>query len=236
MQNSPTRQSLLGTLPARIWVRYIGSLLVFVLLVFLCAGRLDYWQGWVYVALSIAVAAVTIYVLRGRPDLIQERLSPGRGMQGWDKCYFAIYAPLAIVQNVLAFLDSGRFGWTGSLPGWVYLLGGGLFLFGHTLFIRAKAENAFFSTVVRVQTERGHAVCSSGPYALVRHPGYLGGVIYTLGTPLLLGSLWAFIPALLSIPPLIWRILMEERTLGAELAGYAAYMRTVRWRLIPGVW
>lgn len=93
-----------------------------------------------------------------------------------------------------------------------------------------------FSAVVRVQADRGHAVCTSGPYAVVRHPGNAGMIVGTLGLPLLLLSAWSAIPAALSVALLVARARLEDDALARELDGYRAYQRTTRFRLVPGLW
>ncbi len=111
-----------------------------------------------------------------------------------------------------------------------------LLIAGYAFSLWALIANRFFSTVVRIQRERGHTVVSSGPYRFVRHPGYAGGLLYYLMTPLLLGTLWGFVPVTLEIGLVVLRTALEDRTLQAELPGYADYARRVRYRLIPGVW
>ncbi len=109
-------------------------------------------------------------------------------------------------------------------------------MLGFAIFSWAMASNAFFSTVVRVLADRGHTVCSTGPYRFVRHPGYVGAIAQSFSAPLLLGSLWALIPAGLAALFLIVRTALEDRTLHAELDGYRGYAARVRYRLLPGVW
>jgi protein-S-isoprenylcysteine O-methyltransferase Ste14 len=100
----------------------------------------------------------------------------------------------------------------------------------------AMVTNRFFSSIVRIQRDRGHIVCDGGPYRWVRHPGYAGGALAALATPLALGSWWAFVPAVLTILLTAWRTALEDRTLQQELPGYAAYTQRTRYRLLPGVW
>jgi protein-S-isoprenylcysteine O-methyltransferase Ste14 len=137
---------------------------------------------------------------------------------------------------LLAALDVGRFGWSAPMPAWVTLIGALLFLAGQVLFIWAKVVNRFFSSVVRIQTDRGHRVCSDGPYRYVRHPGYAAGLTFGVATPLVLGSWWALLPAILAAGLLIWRTDREDQFLQRELPGYAEFTHTTRYRLLPGVW
>jgi protein-S-isoprenylcysteine O-methyltransferase Ste14 len=129
-----------------------------------------------------------------------------------------------------------RFGWSPPMSLALHLVGVLGFVLGWALVLWATASNAFFSTTVRIQQERGHTLQTGGPYQFVRHPGYAGGIIYQLATPLLLGSWWAFMPMLLSVPLYVARTTLEDRLLHDELDGYPAYARQVRFRLLPGVW
>lgn len=233
MAGSPTIDRKLSFQMA---LRTAAGLFAVFLFLFIPAGRLDYWQGWLYLGLSLAILLVTRWVLRGSPELIEERLKPGAGMKTWDKLYFALSTPLYLVMLVVAGLDAGRFGWSPPLPAWVYLTGVAVYLAGQGLFLWAKRVNRFFATVVRIQAERGQTVCRDGPYRQVRHPGYVGGILFGVSSPLILGSLWALIPAVLAAALLVIRTLLEDRTLQAELAGYREYTQQVKYRLVPGVW
>lgn len=223
-------------LSGALWARALMAPLVILALVFLAAGRLDYWQGWVYLGLSCAALLVTGLVMQGDPELVAERLRPGQGMQAWDKWFFALSSPLYIATLVVAGLDAGRWGWSPPIAAWAYLLGVAAFVAGHGLFLWAKVTNRFFSSVVRIQSERGHAVCQDGPYAIVRHPGYVGSLLYGVATATVLGSLWALLPALLAAALLVARTALEDGLLRRQLPGYEAYARRVRARLLPGVW
>ena len=201
--------------------------------VLFAAGRISYWQGWVYGGSNFLILAVNYLVLRGRPDLIQERLSPGEGTKRWDKVYFALSTPLFFAAIVLAALDAGRFRWGPAVPLWAYLLAGAVYAVGQALHFWAKATNRWFATVVRIQKDRGQAVCADGPYRFVRHPGYVGGLLFMLATPLLLGSWLAMIPQAAAAALLVLRTYLEDRALQSELPGYSEYARRVRHRLCP---
>jgi protein-S-isoprenylcysteine O-methyltransferase Ste14 len=220
----------------QLWLRALIAPLAIVALLLISAGRFDYWQGWVYTALNMGLLLLTLVVLRNSPELIQERLKPGEGMKRWDKVYFALSTPLYFVMLVVAGLDAGRFGWTGELPWPVYTASAAVYVLGHALFLWAKAANRYFSSVVRIQLDRGHTVCREGPYRYVRHPGYVGGILFGVTAPLMLGSLWAAIPQVIAALMLVARTAREDATLRAELPGYAAYAEEVRYRLLPGVW
>ncbi len=211
-------------------------LLVFVLITFITAGRLDYWQGWVFNGLNILFILLTYVVLIDRKDLIKERLKPGQGMKRWDRTYYAVTTPLFFVMLIVSILDATRFTWGPTVPFAVILLGILLYCVGQIIVLWAKRTNRFFSSVVRIQSDRKQEVCSTGPYRFVRHPGYLGGLIFSLGTPLMLGSYWGLVPMLLTIFLMFWRTSLEDATLKNELTGYKEYSNTVRYRIIPYLW
>lgn len=210
--------------------------LVFLGILLVSAGRLDYWQAWLYASVSMLANLCTRLVLRKTPEVARERAKPGEGAKRWDKTLLALGLVLNLVTLVVAGLDSGRWHWAPQLSrGWS-IAGIVLTLLGSGTFLWAMKENRFFSAVVRIQTDRGHAVCTTGPYAVVRHPGYAGMIIGTLGLPCLFTSAWSAIVASLSVVLLVVRTRLEDTTLEQELAGYGDYQRATRFRLIPGVW
>ena len=159
----------------------------------------------------------------------------GEGTKAWDKAWLWLFAPVFLAVYAVAGLDAVRYGWS-SMPGWLWLVGLVLFLPGTALISWAMGVNPFFEKTVRIQTEQGHHVIDTGPYRFVRHPGYTGFLGWILSAPLLLGSWWAFVPALLSVAGLVARTLLEDRTLRRELAGYNEYAGRVRARMVPGIW
>jgi protein-S-isoprenylcysteine O-methyltransferase Ste14 len=222
-------------------LRFIGggilTPLVIIAFIFLVAGRLDYWQGWGYNIMNTFFMVLTVALLAHRPDIIKERLTPGQGMKSWDRIYFLVSTPMYFLMILIAGLDVGRgFHWTPVLPLSVYLIGYSVYIFGQSLFLWSKRTNRFFSSVVRVQTERNQQVCQEGPYRFLRHPGYLSGILFTVVTPIVLGSLWALIPAVIAVLSLIVRTSLEDITLQKELPGYTDYVKKVRYRLMPKVW
>lgn len=212
----------------------LGSLAMFGLL-FLGAGRLDYWQAWAYLACGILIMVLMWTVLTKDRGLIEERLNPREGMKGWDKFYFAVTTPLYVIALLIAGLDA-RFGWTTNMPVWVWVAGFMVYLIGEAIFQWARYTNNYFSSVVRIQTDRGQTVCKEGPYRIIRHPGYLGGLLFTGTLGLVLGSWWACIPQVIAALLLIWRTAREDQTLQAELPGYIEFTKETRYRLIPGIW
>jgi protein-S-isoprenylcysteine O-methyltransferase Ste14 len=206
------------------------------LILFAAAGTLDWAWGWVYLAIYLASVAINAWYLRRDPELVAERGRPSESMPAWDKVLSSVWAASEfLLLPLVAGLDV-RFGWTGPVAvGW-HLLGALVFACGLALFGWAMVTNAYFSTVARVQEDRGQRVCRAGPYQFVRHPGYAGTILQAIGGPLLLGSLWALVPGLIAIGAIAARTGFEDRMLRAGLAGYADYARDVRYRLVPGVW
>jgi protein-S-isoprenylcysteine O-methyltransferase Ste14 len=214
----------------------IGVSFFFFVVLFLSAGGIDYWQGWLYVSMNILMTIMTVLAAMGNTELIKERLNPGKGIKNWDKLLLGISATVYLIMLIVSGLDSGRFHWSPGLHWSLYVLGIVLTLSGNSFFLIAKRQNKFFSTVVRIQTERGHTVCDSGLYKIIRHPGYFGIIISTLGFPLLLGSLWAAIPVVVSILIILIRTNLEDATLINELTGYREYSLKNPYKLIPKVW
>jgi protein-S-isoprenylcysteine O-methyltransferase Ste14 len=204
--------------------------------IFFCAGRLDYWQGWAFLGINGLYVVYSFVALSAMPGLVRERMKPGPGVKRWDVVFMSLYGPLSLGLVLFAAADAGRFGWTPRLPTWAYAVGWVTFVASYGLVTRAMLVNRWFSSVVRIQTDRGHEVVSSGPYRVVRHPGYVGGIGGALATPVMLGSLWGVALAGLIAVLLVVRTSLEDRTLTRELPGYADYAQRVRWRLVPGVW
>lgn len=214
----------------------LATTAVFLAILLLCAGRVDYWQAWAYAALSLLLNLATRLLLRHAPETSRERTRPGAGTANWDKALLGVGLLLTLATLVAAGLDAGRFHPKSRLDWRLLSAGGGLSVAGAALFLGAMKENRFFSAVVRIQRERGHTVCTTGPYRIIRHPGYAGMVVGTLGLPLLLASTWSAWPALLSVALLVVRTDLEDSLLTKELSGYCDYRAATRFRLIPGLW
>lgn len=204
-------------------------------LLFLVARELGWARGWIYLGLSAAGLSVNLgCLLEWNPTLIGRRMRMGAGTKRWDVFWSVLNAPVWIAVFVVAVLET-----RGTDPGPLgvgWLLGMALYLPGWCLIIGSMAANPFFEKTVRIQTDQGHHVIDTGPYAVVRHPGYVGFSLWLLATPFLLASPWTLFPVLLAIASLGVRTALEDRTLQAELPGYAEYTTRVRYRLIPGVW
>ncbi len=217
-------------------IRETMGLVVMGVALFWSAGRIDWWPAWASIAVMLAWSVATaVVIFRFNPDLLAERLGPRRGAKPWD---IAIMSSLGLVQlarYIVAGLDQ-RYDWTGGLPLVAQMAALVACVLGYALVVWATASNRFFSQIVRIQSERDHAVVTSGPYHTVRHPAYAGAIVYELAVPILLASGWAMVASGLSMILLVLRTALEDRTLQAELVGYVDYARQVRCRLLPGIW
>jgi protein-S-isoprenylcysteine O-methyltransferase Ste14 len=217
-------------------VRETMGLVIMGVALFWSAGRIDWWAAWAAIAVMLAwTVATAIVILRTNPALLAERLGPRQGAKPWDTAILSLLGLTQLARYIVAGLDQ-RYGWTGGLPLSAQIAALIVCLLGYALVVWATASNAFFSQIVRIQSERSHAVATGGPYRYVRHPAYLGAFLYELAVPVLLASWWAFIPSALAALLLVLRTALEDRTLQAELAGYAGFARRVRYRLLPGCW
>ena len=216
--------------------RVLISLALVLAIFFIPAGSLRWPQAWIFIALYLsAVAWFYLSTKKRDPGLLKERMSPQKNVKAWDRRIVRIYSLLLAAMTVLVGLDAVRFRWSHLAPGWNVLGFGGLAL-AMLLAFWATRENPFASQVVRIQDDRGHRVCSTGPYAHVRHPMYDGVILSIISFPLALGSLFALIPAGFIVGLFILRTSLEDKTLQEELPGYKEYAQKVRYRLIPGVW
>jgi len=222
--------------PAKRLFISIATSAFFLAVLLVSAGRLSYWQGWVYAAISLLMSFATQLILRNDPDLLRERSKPGAGAKAWDKNLLGLGLLLTLTTLVIAGLDSGRYHWSPNLSGIWFIPGLILNLVGMSIFLLALKENRFFSAVVRIQSDRKQTVCKTGPYKIVRHPGNAGMIIGTMGLPLLFVSFWSAIPVLLSTVILVIRTHLEDNLLKEELEGYPDYQHSTRFRLIPGMW
>ena len=223
---------------ARYWIALILTYLLMPL-VLLTSGRdLAWWQGWLYSILFLAIGIGSRVLAEKRhPGLMAERSKFGKdqNVKPWDK----VLAPLmAISISLPLFIVAGldhHLGWSPEFPIWLNLLGFILIITGYTFASWAIIENRFFSTMTRIQLDRGHEVCDSGPYRIVRHPGYAGNIPPLAGIALALGSVWTLIPAIIALIIAVIRTDLEDQTLHQELPGYREYANRVRYRLIPGL-
>lgn len=206
------------------------------LLLFLPAGHLGWAGAWAYLLLYTTMIVVNAWgVLARRPTLAFERSHPGERVKPWDRWLARALGNGSMLPLLVAGFDR-RCGWSAAFPLAIQLAAATCVGLGYALTTWALACNPFYSSVVRIQRDRGHTVVRAGPYAYLRHPGYLGLLAFTLATPLLLGSLWALLPAAGVVGVVIVRTALEDRTLQEELPGYDEYSRLVRFRLLPGMW
>jgi protein-S-isoprenylcysteine O-methyltransferase Ste14 len=214
----------------------LGNLILIAIL-FGIVGRWDWWMGWALSGMYIIwSASIAILILPVNPAMLAERARPHAGTKKWDMVLLGLMGLLMVVEYVIASLDV-RLGWSPQLPLALQMIGLVVAVMGHDfLLVWAMVSNAFFVATVRIQTDRQHTVALHGPYRYVRHPGYLGAMLLHLGTPFMLNSLWALIPACLTILVLIVRTILEDKTLQADLPGYAEYAERVRYRLLAGLW
>lgn len=218
-----------------IFKHIVGSLVFFSIL-FISAGRIDYWQGILYVAIGLLMVAINYTVLRIDPELLNERAQPAKDTKKWDKAILGLSFLATLAMYVVAGLDSGRYHWSPDFPVSLVVLGIVLTASGQLLFLVAQKQNKFFSSTVRIQKDREHKVCQTGLYRMVRHPAYLGMMIQSAGFPLLFGSLWSIVPIGVMMILLITRTCLEDQTLMDDLKGYLEYAERTQYRLIPGVW
>ena len=239
MSKKVVGQKVVQTNSPRQWIGLIVVHLSIPLLLFVCAGDIGWWQAWVYSLLFVAAGLGGRFLAERRhPGLLAERqnIDNIQTVKAWDKVLAPLMAlSLSLPLVIVAGLDH-RFGWSPAFPLWLILLGFFLIAFGYAFAVWALVENRFFSSVVRIQTDRGHVVCDSGPYRIVRHPGYGGNILPLLGIVLALSSLWTLIPAAVALVIAVIRTALEDRTLQEELPGYKEYARRVRYRLFPGIY
>jgi protein-S-isoprenylcysteine O-methyltransferase Ste14 len=214
----------------------MAFVLILTAILFIAAGRWDWVMGWSYMAMYACVTVIAVLVVPLDRELIEERTQIKEGVKEWDKRITVIGSvlyPLAIL--IVAGLDT-RHGWSLRVPPTLQFTALAVAAVGNLISVWATAVNKFYSRFVRIQKERGHVVISDGPYRYIRHPGYLGQIIFSLASALALGSLWALIPSSLFAALLVVRTALEDRTLQDELEGYKEYTRRVRHRLIPYIW
>jgi protein-S-isoprenylcysteine O-methyltransferase Ste14 len=222
-------------LRARAWVALTVLTVVMGLLLFVPAGTLRYWQAWVYLAIFTGASGLTTRDLARRDPALLERRMRGGPMA--EKRAAQRIIMLCVSSGFIALLAVSafdhRFRWS-AVPLGAVVAGNALVAIGFYLIFRVYRENTFTSATIEVSEHQ--QVISTGPYAIVRHPMYASGSLYLFGTPLALGSYWAFVPIVAMMPFLIWRLLDEERFLGRNLPGYTKYRKRVPYRLVPFVW
>jgi len=227
------QQAAIAGLRQSIWSGVV-FLLFLGIIMFLPAGDIRWAKGWLMIVVFVVLTTPSmVYMWRVNPEIFAARRRIQPGTKGWDKVLLMVLFPMMLAIYPVAALDDGRFHWS-RVPLWLVVVGYVLLTTSWCLFMWVESVNKFAEPGVRVHAEQ--KVIDTGPYAIVRHPMYMGVPAFSVGTALALGSCWALVPAALLLPLLVARTAMEDRTLREELAGYKQYASRVRYRLLPGVW
>jgi len=217
-------------------VRESMGIVMLAVMLFLAAGTVSWIAGWAMVIVMAGwVAATASVVIPRYPELLAERVGPKKGAKKWDTALLGLYGVLMMVMWIVAGLDF-RNSWSSGISVAAQIGTMLIVIGGYALVVWATGTNAFFSQVVRIQTERRHTVVNTGPYRYVRHPSYVGMILVMVSAPIMLASWWALIPGVISAVLMIIRTALEDKTLQAELPGYAEYAQRTRYRLAPGIW
>ncbi len=209
---------------------------VFLAVIFLPAGTLEYWQGWVFFGTFAGLSSLTtVYLALYDKPLLERRLRAGPTAEktSAQKLITAVGGLVFVGSLVVSILDH-RFGWSPAVPAWLSLLGDAFGVLGFLIYFLVIRANRYAAATVEVA--KGQPVVSTGPYSVVRHPMYAGALLMLVWTPLALGSWWGLLFAPLFVGWFVWRLLDEETFLRANLPGYPAYMGRVRYRLVPYIW
>lgn len=239
MSSKTVREEAAQTVSPRQWIILVLVYLLIPLILLVCGGDLGWWQAWLYTLLIFAAdVGGRIWAEQRHPGLLAERqnIENVRNAKAWDKVLAPLMAlSVAFPMVIVAGLDH-RYNWSPEFPPWLIVIGFILISLGYAFAAWALAENRFFSSVVRIQTDRGHVVCDTGPYRFMRHPGYAGNIPPLFGIVFALGSGWTLIPAAVALIITVTRTRLEDQTLQEELPGYRNYAQRVRYRLIPGIY
>jgi len=222
-------------LAGKAWLSVVALGVIMGVLLFGAAGSIHYWEAWVYLAIVIGLTAITTFDLLQRdPALLERRMTggPTAEQRPVQKVIMWLASAAYLAMLVVPALDY-RNGWS-HVPLAFIILGDILIALGFWFIMIVYRANTF--TAATVQVAQNQIVISTGPYAIVRHPIYASALLYVLGTPIALASLWGLLSVAAFIPVLIWRLLDEESMLSAELKGYQEYRRRVRYRLVPYLW
>ena len=229
--SEPARSSLLIVLAIIAICVVTGGLF------YVVAQQTGWTLGWIYLGLfATSMLIHLVCLLLFNPIVLARRIFPGAGTKGWDIVWAVTFIAILIAFYFVARHELNSLSGNPGPHGITWLIGASLFVFGWVVVTWAMIVNPFFEKTVRIQTDHGHHVVDSGPYAHLRHPGYVGFSALLLSTPLLLASAWTLVPALMAVVALVIRTVLEDRMLQVELPGYADYAKRVRFRLIPGVW
>ncbi len=222
----------------KLTLRVIVSLAFIIAIIFWPAGTFKWPEGWIFLgAYILFVLWIFLWLKKNNPELLKERMNSmkRKDAKPWDKLIIIAFTCLLVGMAIAAGLDAVRFHWSRA-PLFIQALGFSGIVLAAILGFWAMRENSFLSAIVRIQSDRGHTVCSTGPYRYVRHPLYVANIIFLVCIPLFLGSFYALIPGSLAALLFILRTYLEDKTLFNELPGYREYTEQVRYRLLPGVW
>ena len=224
----------MNNLNLKAWIGFVFLAIAMWLLLFVPAGTIQYWQGWVYLAAFFGPSLlITLYLVKHDPELLARRLSGGpTAEKEKTQKVIMLFASIGFIALLIMPGLDFRFKWS-NVPIYLVIAGDILTVAGFYIVFLVYKENTFSSATIKVV--EGQKVITTGPYAIVRHPMYAGSLIYIFGMPLALGSWWGFLVLAAMMPFLIWRLFDEERFLSKNLPGYKEYCRKVRWRLIPRV-
>lgn len=223
------------------WIRICATYLSLPLILLIGGWDVHWWQAWLFslLIISAGIGGRVLAEMRN-PGLLAERertvLERASEVKRWDRVLSPLMGLSLSFPLVIVAAADHRLGWSSGIPVWLNVIGLILVALGYAAAVWALVENRFFSSMVRIQVERGHVVCDTGPYRIVRHPGYAGNILPLPGAVLALGSLWMIIPAIVALAVTVIRTGLEDRTLREELPGYADYTRRVRYRLFPGIY
>jgi protein-S-isoprenylcysteine O-methyltransferase Ste14 len=213
------------------------SLVLGIAILFVSAGKLAWINGWIYAGLvSIYWVISTALLARVNPEMLNARGSVVKeGTKGFEKIWIVIYPTLTFVNLVVMGFDAVRFQWS-SMPFWLTYVGMFMFIAASPIALWAMAVNKFFEWTARIQDDRQQYICTSGPYKIMRHPGYASGIVSVLAYPFILGSWWGFVLSGILAIIIVIRTSLEDRMLQKELTGYREYAQKVKYRLIPFIW
>lgn len=221
---------------ALLLLKLATGLAIYTLLLLGIPWEWNWVMGWVFIVLTFGVTGAEMFVLNAKnPELIRERVKPAEQPKPFDKILSKIIVYGSFTFLVVAGLDR-RFAWSLQLPLVVQIVASVLYTGFLVFSYWAMHTNKFFSSVVRIQADRGQTVCKEGPYRIVRHPGYAGALLSYWMMPLVLSTLWMYVPVVIATGFLALRIVLEEKMLREELPGYEQYTKETKYRVIPGVW
>jgi len=218
-------------------VRIVMGILFFIAFLFGTAGTWDWPEAWIFIVIQFTISiAMSIWLFKHDIELMKDRLTfMKKSAKGWDKVFMVSTIPLFLAFLIVPGLDAVRHKWS-SVPLAVKIISFVVIVAGLYLIFRVMKENTYLSRVVEIQEDKGHKVVTTGPYKFVRHPMYVGAMSMFIAIPLALGSVFGLIPGGLMIIAFIIRTSLEDKTLHAELPGYAGYAQKTKYRLFPGIW